>query len=261
MSAPAELRDLIEDAQRHLISTDEIRARFDEIASPDYGGSMARWIPEHDYAQQLLVDALRLHLPARARVLDLGAGTGRVSRLVLEAFEDCHVTLVDFSEAMLKEAPGKLAAHAGRFGVQLGDFFDPGLALPTGAFDTVVSVFAVCHGRGVADYQRLYQRISRWLKPGGLFLCCDHVLGDSAAFTLLNVAGWRAYMEREQSRESAQAGIRSTYDEDSPLPLRQHLDLLREAGFETVDILWKRDIFALYAGVLPAHNPLGSDHG
>jgi ATP sulfurylase len=39
----------------------------------------------------------------------------------------------------------------------------------------------------------------------------------------------------------------STYQEDSPLSLRQHLTQLTSVGFSSADVLYKRDIFAIYA--------------
>jgi hypothetical protein len=94
----------------------------------------------------------------------------------------------------------------------------------------------------------LYARISRWLTPTGLFICYDHVLGATARLTVLNVAGWQEYMERSQPKEQAAQGILSTYQEDYPLTLPQHLELLTQAGFVATDVLFKKDIFAIYMG-------------
>jgi SAM-dependent methyltransferase len=133
--------------------------------------------------------------------------------------------------------------------VLVGDFLNDGLEFPTDAFDCVVSVFAICHGRAVAQYARLYANLHRWLKPGGCFVCYDHVLGATDYFTLLNVASWQEFMMRSQSKEETEPGILSTYQEDYPLSLHQHLTLLTDAGFQGADVLYKRDILAIYAGV------------
>jgi hypothetical protein len=65
----------------------------------------------------------------------------------------------------------------------------------------------------------------------------------------LNVAGWQEFMLLSQSQEQVDGGILSTYQEDYPLSLHQHLTLLTEAGFEAADVLYKRDILAIYCGV------------
>jgi tRNA (cmo5U34)-methyltransferase len=227
----------------------EVKQRFDVEHALDYGEGMAKWVPGYDEAHGVLLDALQLHLPAAGQVIDLGAGTGRVSKMILKRFTDCQITLLDFSLQMLSVVPRKLEGFAGRFETKVGDFFEEAVDCPDNAYDVVVSVFAICHGRGQDKYQKLYQKIWRWLKPGGLFICYDHVLGANDKFTTLNIAGWKRYMELSQSVESTREGIVSTYQEDDPLPLAAHLDILRQVGFQAADVLWKRDIFGIYAGV------------
>ena len=43
--------------------------------------------------------------------------------------------------------------------------------------------------------------------------------------------------------------LESTYEEDSPLTLAQHMTLLQGVGFTAVDVLWKKAIFGLYIGI------------
>jgi hypothetical protein len=87
------------------------------------------------------------------------------------------------------------------------------------------------------------------LKPQGYFVCYDHVLGDTFELTALNALGWHRLLSASQTAEQAREGIVGTYQEDSPLSLRHHLELLSAAGFAAVDVLYKRDIFAIYAAV------------
>jgi len=65
----------------------------------------------------------------------------------------------------------------------------------------------------------------------------------------LNALGWHRLLAASQSAEQAKEGIVGTYQEDSPLSLRQHLALLAAIGFSAVDVLYKRDIFGIYAGI------------
>jgi SAM-dependent methyltransferase len=131
----------------------------------------------------------------------------------------------------------------------VGDFLNDGVDFPAESFDCIVSVFAICHGREFGQYARLYANLHRWLKLGGSFVCYDHVLGATDQFTLLNVAGWREFMLRSMAKEQADEGVLSTYQEDFPLSLPQHLQLLTEAGFHAADVLYKRDILAIYAAL------------
>jgi tRNA (cmo5U34)-methyltransferase len=226
-----------------------VRERFEAEVAPTYGEGMALWVPDYDYAHNLMLDALGMYLPEGGHVLDLGAGTGRFSKMILERYDQCHVTLVDFSTNMLEEASSKLSGFPSRHDLRSGDFFDKTTDFADQSFDCVASVFAICHAREIDRYRHLYQKIYRWLKPPGCFLSYDHVLGDAEPLTVLNVAGWRTFLQANQTPESVEEGIVGTYQEDTPLSLRQHIDLLTQAGFAAADVLWKRDIFAIYAGV------------
>src|SRR5512136_1395254 len=105
------------------MSQQEIQARFDAETAAAYSQRKPLWLPEHDYAMGLMLKVLKSYLPDSARLVDLGAGTGNLSRRVLKALPDCHVTLVDFSQNMLNEAPRMLAAFDGRYRIMREDFW------------------------------------------------------------------------------------------------------------------------------------------
>ena len=255
---PSEYQQIVEYlnlAERTQYSAADIQARFQSEPASSYGEHMDRWIPDFDYAHQLLLDCLAIHLPPpaggapQAAAVELGAGTGRVSQLLLQAFPALRLNLVDLSPNMLAAAALRLAPYGDRCRLVEHDIFAPGLEIAPGSLDAVVSVFAICHARGSQVYAQLYRRIHTWLKPGGIFICYDHVLGDSPALTALNAMGWHRLLRASQNAAEAREGIVGTYQEDSPLSLREHLALLGAAGFSAADVLHKRDIFAIYLGV------------
>ncbi len=99
------------------------------------------------------------------RVLDAGAGTGSTALLAARAAgPGGHVTLCDFSPAMLREARHK-AREAGlddAVRCVVGDML--ALPFPDGSFDAVVSSYSVCPLIDpVAGALELY----RVLRPGG----------------------------------------------------------------------------------------------
>lgn len=247
----ARIVEYLKFAEGSKYSDRDVKARFQAEPAASYGDNMARWIPDFEYAHQLLLESLAIHLPKNATGVELGAGTGRVSRMLLDTFPQLQLTLVDLSPNMLEAAANRLVPYGGRCRLIVHDIFDAGLAslAQPGSLDGVVSVFAICHARGSDVYAQLYRRIYSWLKPGGCFVCYDHVLGDSQPLTALNALGWYRLLRANQTVEQAKEGIVGTYQEDSPLSLRQHLALLAAAGFTVADVLYKRDIFAIYLGL------------
>ncbi len=166
-------------AEQSMYSAQDIKARFESEPAAVYGQTMASWIPDYAYTHQLLLESLAIHLPTHAKGVDLGAGSGRVAKLLCSTFPNFQLTLVDISANMLREAERQLAGYAGRCQFLVRDIFDTNLEFPKGSLDCVVSVFAICHAQGIEVYEQLYQRIYHWLKPQGYFVCYDHVLGDT----------------------------------------------------------------------------------
>jgi tRNA (cmo5U34)-methyltransferase len=241
---------LLDMAEHSRLDPSQIADFWENFANPgQYAMSVAQFLPDHEFVHSLLLDAVGSYLPSKSSVLDLGAGSGRVAKMVMDRFPDTEVTLVDASPNMLRAAAETLAGLTQRYHTLVGDFFRKRLDLPARAFDCIISVLAICQGRQLDEYVQLYADIYRWLKPSGALVCLDHVRGANKVLTRLNVANWQEFMLRSFPQDQVEAAVISAYQLDNPLPLEQHLRLLAEAGFDETDVLYKRDIFALYTGV------------
>jgi len=247
--AEAWISDLIARGNEAKVSPAQVKERFDAEDAASYGSHMAKWFPDYDYVHALLIDLVRPFLSYGGQVLDLGGGTGRVAKLLLDAIPSCRVVIQDISANMLSEVPSKLCEHNGKFECVEADFstdtFSPGV----GQFDSVVSVHAIHHGRTVDVYQKLYDRIFAWLKPGGCFACLDNVAGDTPQLATLNYLSWAQDLQSQYDAEKIRWIVETTIREDSPLSLRQHMELLASCGFRQTDVLWKKHIFGLYVAI------------
>jgi tRNA (cmo5U34)-methyltransferase len=175
------------------------------------------------------------HVPRNARrVLDLGAGDGRLlSRLLSDRPEMAGVGL-DFSELMLAAA-GKRFAEDRRIELVEHDLTEPLPAL--GRFDAVVSSFAIHH----LEHERkrsLYGEVFELLEPGGVFANFEHV---ASATPRLHRAFFAAIGEPLENEDPS----------DRLLDVETQLGWLRELGFDDVDCYWKWLEMALLIGVKP----------
>src|SRR5215472_9326111 len=101
-------------------------------------------------------------LPARARVLDLGVGTGRELSALLDAGH--HPTGVDFSPEMLAIC----ARRARPVPLVQADFW-PRLPFETGAFDAAVALHGtLAHPPDDAALPHLVAELARVLTPSGI---------------------------------------------------------------------------------------------
>jgi SAM-dependent methyltransferase len=100
------------------------------------------------------------------KILDIGAGLGESS--VYFALRGAHVTTVDISPLMVKKAVelGK------KFGVELQGVISGGedIQVLEDEFDIIYLANTIHH---VHDRARLFEQISRALKPGGIFFSYD----------------------------------------------------------------------------------------
>mgnify|MGYP000886992318 CR=1 FL=1 len=230
------------------LSREEIRDRFGRETASAYSQRDLIWMPEFRQMIGMIPELLRSRLPAHAIILDLGAGTGNLSRTVLEALPEVKIALMDFSENMLSEVPNVLTDFPGRYEILRDDFIEADFGVER--YAAVISSFAIHHCRGEAEYSRLYGRLFKALQPGGIFVCCDVVAGADEVLTQLNEDGWRSLLRNENLSEKDIERILANYHiEDSPLDLGSHLRLLKEAGFSIVDVVWKRINFAVYTAI------------
>jgi ubiquinone/menaquinone biosynthesis C-methylase UbiE len=113
------------------------------------------------------------------RVLDIGCGTGRIASIVLEAFPDAGLCMIDFAPKMLEGAREHFAqaGYAERVELIETDFSRPGWTerLPAPAeYDAVVSGFAIHHLRRERK-REIYEEIFGLLAPGGMLLNLEWV--------------------------------------------------------------------------------------
>ncbi|MEV6831697.1 methyltransferase domain-containing protein [Amycolatopsis sp. NPDC051102] len=101
-------------------------------------------------------------LPPEAKVLDLGAGTGRpTAELLVAAGHD--VTGYDVSPKMVEIARNQVPAA--RF--EFGDMRE--LSFEDGTWDAITAFFSMLQ-LPRADQETVLGRVTAWLKPGGLLV-------------------------------------------------------------------------------------------
>jgi SAM-dependent methyltransferase len=184
--------------------------------------------------------------PARARVLDLGAGTGLLAAIVRSAHPAALLTLVDAAPAMLDQARRRFAGRGGLTYLVADYAAQP----PAGPFDLVVSALSIHHLDDPAK-RRLFTAMHEALAPGGLFVNADQVLAPTPALEARAHARWRAQAAALGScAHEIEAAEARTHDRCATL--EDQLAWLRAAGFSEVDCAFKSWRFAVYSGIKPA---------
>lgn len=167
------------------------------------------------------------------RVLDLGCGDGRLTKLALGARPGVEqAILLDNSEPMLRLARANFSGDD-RVTIREHDLADPIPSL--GTFDAIVSGFAIHH----LPHQRkqsLFSETVRLLRPGGVFINLEVV---QCATPELHEEFNRLIERPGGDPEDILAGV------------DEQLGWMQEAGLTQVDCNWRWRGFALLVGQAP----------
>lgn len=216
-----------------------------ETEAHEFDGIIVKLIPYYSEMVKGIVAALPFPADTPIRVLDLGCGTGTVARRILDGFPAAQLTCLDFSAKMIEMARIKLKG-AGNARFVTSDFRE----FPwDDRYDAVVSSLALHHLVTDEEKREFYGRVFGGLKHGGCFYNADMVLASSTGLQDVYMERWKEFMCRSvPRREVEERWLRAYRAEDHPAPLSHHLEWMREAGFQGVDVLWKYYNFAVFGG-------------
>ena len=233
----------------------QIRQRFDQdverFSNLDTGQAATIDSP---LGMELVARAAAAVTPDAEDVLDVGCGAGNYTLKFLQALHrplaaaPVRVTLIDLSQPMLDRARQRVGeATAGVITALQGDVRD--LDLGEQRFDVILAASVLHHLRSDQEWQDVFAKFHRTLRPGGSLWIFDLIEHSNPAVHALMWKRYGDYLAGLKDAAYRDHVFAYVEQEDTPRPLLWQIDALRAAGFRSIDILHKNSVFAAFGGM------------
>ena len=230
-------------------------------------------VPRRDEMVSTLVAAAPFAGSEPLKILELGAGDGRLAEALLTVFPQATLTALDGSESMRQASSARLSlfgdrARVAAFDIAALDWWDRMFGV-----DLIVSSLCL-HHLNDAKKQYLYKAAAERMSPRGALIVADLVDPQTPALRALAADQWDADARRQAGAigspqlfdrfaETRWNHFRFPDEADQPSAVFHHLVWLRHAGFAAVDCCWLHAGHAVFggfkqAGASAARLPAGS---
>ncbi|WP_347157725.1 class I SAM-dependent methyltransferase [Pontibacter chitinilyticus] len=227
----------------------EIRERFDQdverFANLETGQLTTLDAP---LTLELITDAAKYTNPAATTLLDIGCGAGNYTLKMLFKLPHLSCTLIDLSQPMLDRARERVAAETkGEVLTRQSDIRE--IELGAAQYDIVLAGAVLHHLREEQEWEQVFRKIYKALKPGGSFWISDLVVQELEAVTALFWNKYGAYLEQLGGAAFKEKVLAYIDKEDTPRSATFQLELMKKVGFTKVEVLHKNLCFAAFGGV------------
>lgn len=227
----------------------EIRERFDKdterFSNLETGQQTTIDAP---LTMELCTEAAKYANPNATELLDIGCGAGNYTLKMLGKVPNLNCTLNDLSLPMLQKAEERVAPQtSGKVTLIQDDMRN--LHLPDDHFDIILAAATLHHLRDDDDWELMFTKIYKALKPGGSFWVSDLITHDSPLIGRLFADNYDRYLDTLGGPEYRRKVMDYVNYEDTPRSLNYQLALLSKVGFGNIEVLHKHSCFAAFGGI------------
>jgi tRNA (cmo5U34)-methyltransferase len=211
-----------------------------------YDAAVRQVMPFYDTIHSEAVDLVRTVQPDVKQWLDTGCGTGNLVEKALPFFPETTFILADPNEPMLKQATGRLKAFPDTRVRFLSPTPSEGLLAHWDSLKPQVITAILCHHYYNREKRRAATAVCyQLLDAGGVFITFENIMPDSPQGTQLGLERWKRF-QIEHGRESimAEKHTKRYGSEFFPIKINEHIELLRQTGFKTVELFWRSHVQA-----------------
>jgi tRNA (cmo5U34)-methyltransferase len=230
-------------------TVDQIRERFDKDVER-FSNLETAQVSTVDAALvlDLITEAAASANPSAIEVLDIGCGAGNYTLKLLQKLPGLNVTLVDLSKPMLERAVERIRpATTGEITAVQTDVRQ--FPIGKSRFGIIFAAAVFHHLRSDDEWKDVFAGCYAGLKPGGSLWISDLVEHSTPPIQNLMWQRYGEYLTQKKDAQYRDDVLAYVEKEDSPRSLLFQIDLLREVGFRSVEILHKNSCFAAFGAI------------
>jgi tRNA (cmo5U34)-methyltransferase len=230
-------------------TVDEIRQRFDndvERFSNLETGQISTI--DAQISLEIITEAAKRIRPYAKTLLDIGCGAGNYTIKMLSKVPNLECFLLDLSSPMLNKAYERIIVHtANNVRVIQSDIRTA--FLEEEYFDIILAGAVFHHLRDDDDWKQVFRKIYKLLKPDGCLMISDLVIQDNNTLTKYSWECYEKYLNKIGGKEYSRKVLDYIEEEDSPRSINYQMELMKQVGFRSVEILHKNICFAAFGGI------------
>jgi tRNA (cmo5U34)-methyltransferase len=197
---------------------------------------------------ELCTEAAKYVNPHATELLDIGCGAGNYTLKMLSKVPGLNCTLNDLSMPMLQKAKERVLPQTEGTVTLIQDDMR-NLDLPGNHFDIIFAAATLHHLRDDDDWELMFNKIYKALKPGGSFWVSDLIAHDSEFINKLFEDKYSSFLDTLGGPEYRRKVLDYVNYEDTPRSLNYQLALLAKVGFGNIEVLHKNSCFAAFGGI------------
>ncbi|MDR0232731.1 MAG: class I SAM-dependent methyltransferase [Dysgonamonadaceae bacterium] len=209
----------------------KIQEQFNSVAKK-YDNRRRYLIPCFDDFYKSSISLLKYYRDDFKTIVDLGAGTGLLTKEMYELYPNAHYILIDIANDMLKIAEERLK------GLDNFEFMEHNYVedIPVKNCDLICSALSIHHLEN-DEKEALYKNIYKKLDGSGCFINLDLFLGETETIENLYNTWWYDYIVHSGITVEKAAWEKSReLDKENTIP--ETIKLLKNSGFRTVECIY-----------------------
>lgn len=197
----------------------------------------------------LIIDSIVALSPNLKTILDVGCGAGNYTLKLLSKKAPLSCTLVDLSLPMLERAKERIVkVNDGDVNLIHEDIRTA--PLKENHYCTIMASAVLHHLRDDQDWEEVFTKLYRLLKPGGSLWISDLIVQENEVLQqLIYNEYYGNYLTKLKDVQYRNNVFDYIAKEDSPRSLNYQLKLLEKVGFKSVELLHKNLCFASFGAI------------